>query len=102
MPLPVPLDRLSRADDLLRNGPAHGPVSLPVRNPTKSFWLSSEPDANPLAHEGSEGSLTSDADVCIIGSGISGTSAAYHLSKLSRKSGRSLNVVMLEAREFCE
>lgn len=71
-------------------------VSLPVDNPTKSFWLNT-PDANPLADAGSTGELTEDADVCIIGSGITGVSAAWHLSNgLERPS-----VVILEAREFC-
>lgn len=55
------------------------PVSLPVSNPTKSFWIDS-PGANPLANEGSEGSLTEEADVCVIGSGITGVSAAWHLA----------------------
>jgi len=101
MPLSVPLGRLSRAEHLLRNTPITGPASLPVPNPTKSFWLDSQPDNNPLAHEGSKGQLTSDSDVCIIGSGISGTCAAFHLSKLSRGSGKPVDVVVLEAREFC-
>lgn len=71
-------------------------VSLPVDNPTKSFWLNT-PDANPFADAGSTGELTEDADVCIIGSGITGVSAAWHLSNgLERPS-----VVILEAREFC-
>jgi len=52
---------------------SHTPANLPVPNPTKSFWLDSAPDANPLATEGSEGALTLDADICIIGSGITGT-----------------------------
>lgn len=67
-------------------------ASLPVPNPTKSFWIDT-PGANPLAKEGSEGILTSDADVCIIGSGITGVSAAYHLAelwkaKVSRRRGQ--------------
>ena len=48
------------------------PAGLPHPNPSKSFWIDSSPDANPLAREGSEGALTSDADVCIIGSGMTG------------------------------
>ncbi|KAG6840777.1 hypothetical protein C0991_004502, partial [Blastosporella zonata] len=53
---------------------------LPVPNSTHSFWINT-PGANPLAKEGSEDDLLSDADVCIIGSGITGVSAAYHLAK---------------------
>lgn len=73
------------------------PNDLPVPNATKSFWINT-PGANPLANEGSHGQLTQEADVCIIGSGISGVSAAYHLSK----SELPLSVVILEAREFCQ
>ncbi|KJA16039.1 hypothetical protein HYPSUDRAFT_47784 [Hypholoma sublateritium FD-334 SS-4] len=71
-------------------------ASLPMDNPTKSFWLNTEA-ANPLAEVGSTGELTQDADVCIIGSGITGVSAAWHLSNGSEKP----SVVILEAREFC-
>jgi hypothetical protein len=70
---------------------------LPAPNATKSFWINT-PGANPLADQGSHDQLTPEADVCIIGSGISGVSAAYYLSK----SGSPLNVVVLEAREFCQ
>ncbi|THU98065.1 hypothetical protein K435DRAFT_965114 [Dendrothele bispora CBS 962.96] len=44
----------------------HPPASLPVSNPTKSFWTNT-PNANPLANEGSQGALTKEADVCVIG-----------------------------------
>ncbi|KAF5390115.1 hypothetical protein D9757_003826 [Collybiopsis confluens] len=71
---------------------------LPVLNPTRSFWIDS-PDANPLAKEGSKGHLPQETDVCIIGSGITGISTAYHLSTQARD--RPLNVVILEARDFC-
>ncbi|KAL1659566.1 FAD dependent oxidoreductase [Schizophyllum commune] len=74
------------------------PAGLPHPNPSKSFWIDSSPDANPLAREGSEGALTSDADVCIIGSGMTGVSAAYALSKQTP----GLKVVILEARNFCQ
>ena len=84
--------------------PDSRPASLPVQNPTKSFWIDS-PDANPLAKEGSTGALTEDSDVCIIGSGITGVSAAYHIARLLAERGSSshpLNVTILEARDFCE
>ncbi|KZT21021.1 FAD dependent oxidoreductase [Neolentinus lepideus HHB14362 ss-1] len=74
---------------------------LPVSNPTKSFWIDS-PNANPLAAEGSEGALTDNADICIIGSGMTGISTAYHLSKLLPESPSDpLTAVILEARDFC-
>ncbi|KAF7307836.1 Gamma-glutamylputrescine oxidoreductase [Mycena kentingensis (nom. inval.)] len=76
------------------------PAALPSPNPTRSFWIDT-PGANPLAAEGSTGTLPQDADVCIIGSGITGVSAAYHLSQAAR-AGEPLKVVILEARDFCE
>lgn len=85
-------------------------VPLPVESPTKSFWLDT-PGANPLAEQGSTGELTRDADVCVVGSGITGVSAAWHLSKLLGNSTarndsgeevqRQRSVVILEARRFC-
>lgn len=59
-----------------------------------------------LAAEGSEGELTADADVCIIGSGITGVSAAWHLVERLKKregegEGEGLDIVVLEARDFC-
>ncbi|KAF8584249.1 FAD dependent oxidoreductase [Ramaria rubella] len=94
--LPVPLlqDRLS----LLSLSSSS--VSLPHNNPTKSFWTHGSQDANPLAKEGSEGPFTNDADIVIIGSGITGVGAAYHLSEVSCKNNLSLKVVILEARDF--
>ncbi|VDB83246.1 unnamed protein product [Peniophora sp. CBMAI 1063] len=85
-------------------------ASLPVSGPTKSFWTHGRADANPLAAEGSEGPLTAEADVCIIGSGIAGTSVAYHLSNLVKTAtarvgadsiGTPVSAVILEARDFC-
>ncbi|KZT36863.1 FAD dependent oxidoreductase [Sistotremastrum suecicum HHB10207 ss-3] len=86
--------------------PLGPPASLPVPNPTKSFWLHSEPTANPLAKEGSRGPITSEADICIIGSGITGVSTAFHLSEIIRSGdgapgGGPLKVLVLEARDFC-
>ncbi|KAF4622053.1 hypothetical protein D9613_009136 [Agrocybe pediades] len=79
-------------------------ASLPVDNPTKSFWLDT-PGANPLAEEGSKGPLTDKADVCIIGSGMTGSSAAWHMSNLFKEESSNLrdplSVVVLEARRFC-
>ncbi|KAK7024869.1 FAD dependent oxidoreductase [Favolaschia claudopus] len=85
---------------------APNPADLPHANPTHSFWTHS-PGANPLAGEGSTGPLTGQADVCIIGSGITGVSAAYHLANAvesgvfpSTESGK-VSAVILEARDFC-
>ncbi|KAF6756559.1 FAD dependent oxidoreductase-domain-containing protein [Ephemerocybe angulata] len=79
------------------------PVPLPVDKPTKSFWTHS-PGANEFAREGAEGELVRDADVVVIGSGLTGISAAYHLAKKLGETlgeGEGKRVVVLEARDFC-
>ncbi|KAJ7736538.1 FAD dependent oxidoreductase [Mycena maculata] len=82
------------------------PPSLPVPNPTRSFWIDT-PNGNPLAKEGSDGAFIDDTDICIIGSGITGVSAAYHLSiavergDIPRPADKPLRVLILEARDFC-
>ncbi|KAF8966785.1 FAD dependent oxidoreductase-domain-containing protein [Flammula alnicola] len=100
---PEILERVGKAHPELRR-PI---VSLPVDSPTKSFWLDT-PGANPLAETGSTGELTRGADVCIIGGGMTGVSAAWHLSKLlheevleSEGDKQKPSVVILEARQFC-
>ncbi|KAK0463925.1 FAD dependent oxidoreductase-domain-containing protein [Desarmillaria tabescens] len=93
--LSVPLLQFEESQHVLALPKSNPRASLPATNPTRSFWIDT-PDANPLGSEGSTGALTQDADVCIIGSGITGISAAYHLLNNS-----SLNVVVLEARDFC-
>lgn len=78
------------------------PCSLPVPNPTKSFWLHSSPNCNPLANHGSKSPLPQQVDILIIGSGISGISTLYHLVQGLRQSNRSVtSIAVLEAREFC-
>ncbi|KAJ7694589.1 FAD dependent oxidoreductase [Mycena rosella] len=86
----------------------HAPADLPHPNPTHSFWTHT-PGANPLAGVGSTGALTDEADVCIIGAGITGVSAAYHFANTVGESAfpipegeTKLRVVVLEARDFCE
>ena len=84
--------------------PESASESLPVSNATRSFWTDGAPGVNPLARAGSTGPLTADADICVIGSGITGVSVAYHLSKLFGSNATSqdaLSVVVLEARDFC-
>lgn len=76
------------------------PVSPPTANATRSFWLDT-PGANPLAKEGSTGSITQDADVCIIGSGITGVSVSWHVSQMMKEHESKTAIVVLEAREFC-
>lgn len=82
----VPLNRGAGEQIVLNQAGSHSPAGLPNENPTPSFWTSSALDANPLASEGSEGPLTQDADICIIGSGITGefvcASSGWHVSSL--------------------
>ena len=74
-----------------------GQASLPTANSTKSFWHS-DPSKVLLGHR-TTASLPTEADIVIIGSGISGASAAHFLRQDDR--GKDLNIVMLEAREAC-
>jgi hypothetical protein len=104
----VPLNQFAAQQKCLESPTKHKPAGLPVPNPTRSFWIDS-PNANPLSKEGSSGELTTDADVCIIGSGITGVSAAYHLSKAIQVEASGelhgaspFSTVILDAREFCQ
>ncbi|KAJ1309520.1 hypothetical protein OPQ81_006294 [Rhizoctonia solani] len=100
--LPVPLN-YDNDVCLAFNQSSLSRAPLPTLHPTKSFWLDSEASANPLGQVGSTGPLSEAADIVVIGSGITGCSAAYHLSQLFQKSGGQKNqsVVILEARDFC-
>ena len=106
---PVPLHaRAEHQTVIALPRPGSNRTSLPVANSTKSFWFT-DPGVHPAPNEGSDGPLTSDADICIIGSGITGVSTAYHLAKafkddqtLLRGSQKQIKAVILEARDFCE
>ena len=103
--LPVPLGAYTDQHDALsKQTDRPNTTGLPTDNPTKSFWQT-EVLGYPASNEGSESALTSDADVCIIGSGITGVSAAYHLAKHFATHGtpsKPIKAVILEAREFCK
>ena len=104
--LPVPLGVRAQHQALLSAPLSNDrpPPSLPVQNATQSFWLR-DPGVSPAPDAGSEGELTRDADICIIGSGITGVSAAYHLAtQIARQqtsAGKPVKAVILEARDFC-
>lgn len=75
----------------------HERSTLPTPTSTNSFWHS-EPNQFLLGHRTTD-VLPADADIVIIGSGITGTSAARYLAEDERARGKS--IVMLEAREAC-
>lgn len=66
---------------------------LPNANPSVSYW-----QLPPL--QGVAAQLPSEADIVIIGSGISGTSIAWHLLKGANRT-TPLRIAMLEARQAC-
>ena len=72
-------------------------ASLPSKDSTASFWHS-EPSKFLLGHRTTP-KLPANADVVIVGSGITGASAARFLAEDER--ARHLKVVVLEAREVC-
>ncbi|KAI9711563.1 MAG: hypothetical protein M1820_002128 [Bogoriella megaspora] len=82
------------ASNSTEEGLFNKPATLPVPNSTESFWHS-EPSQLLLNHR-TTSDLPDKADVVIIGSGITGTSAAHHLATQSK-----LGIVLLEAREAC-
>lgn len=75
--------------------PIGKPVPGPYPNPTKSFWI--EEFSHQFDHMRTTEGLPQYADIVIIGSGITGCSAAYHLTK----NAQDLRIVMLDARGFC-
>ncbi|KAK4230205.1 FAD dependent oxidoreductase-domain-containing protein [Podospora fimiseda] len=81
--------------------PPPGIAGLPSANPTKSYWLH-DPSKVLLGHRTTE-KLPEEADIVIVGSGITGSFAARFLFEEEEKMGKSeeekSRVVMLEARE---
>jgi len=88
------------------------PAGLPQQGPTTpSFWLVADPEANPLARVGAEDPLPQeDVDIVVIGSGMTGVSFLLKIVQEVAKNpatigntatATGLNIVMLEARDFC-
>lgn len=75
----------------------HPRASLPTPTSSNSFWHS-EPNEFLLGHRTTE-ELPAEADIVIVGTGITGTSVARFLSEDERAKGKS--VVVLDAREAC-
>lgn len=78
-------------------------IHLPVPNRTQPFWLQ---ERHPLASHVSSQEVPAEADIVIVGSGISGATCAHFLYKDLEKRGSAsqdkLKVVMLEADALCE
>ncbi|KAI9287313.1 FAD dependent oxidoreductase-domain-containing protein [Umbelopsis sp. AD052] len=66
-------------------------MSLPKANPTRSFWL----NHNPLESYRTTNELPTNADVVIVGLGLTGTGALFNLSRKHPH----LNILALEARD---
>lgn len=75
----------------------HKRATLPTPTSTDSFWHS-EPNEFLLGHR-TTSEIPAEADIVIIGSGITGTSAARYLAEDERAKHKS--IVLLEAREAC-
>ena len=75
----------------------HERATLPTPTSSNSFWHS-EPNEFLIGHRTTE-ELPAEADIVIVGSGITGASAARYLSEDRRATGKS--IVLLEAREAC-
>lgn len=100
--LPVPLNAFAEQQAALESPATKLSAAkvFPVDNPTVSFWQRNL-NITPSPTEGCEQPLPSDVDICIIGSGITGVGAAYHLAQQFSQEQRSIKAVILEAREFC-
>ncbi|KAF7122045.1 hypothetical protein CNMCM5793_009600 [Aspergillus hiratsukae] len=92
----IPIEDRQQALDRAFSDPG-----LPAAHPTSSFWLRSP---HPEIAQAQSTELPSEAEVVIIGSGVTGTSIARTLLK-SRKAGKETKprpgVVILEARDVC-
>ncbi|KAF2114062.1 FAD dependent oxidoreductase [Lophiotrema nucula] len=75
----------------------HVQATLPVPDSTHSFWHS-EPNKFLIGHRSTE-DLPAEADIVIVGTGITGTSVARFLAEDERADEKS--IVVLEAREAC-
>lgn len=71
---------------------------IPLPNPTCAYWT--VPSASISQCGADSETIPQDADIVIIGSGITGTSIVRALLKESGPDSR-LRVVMLEARDIC-
>jgi len=75
----------------------HPRSTLPTPTSTNSFWHS-EPNQFLLGHRTTE-ELPAEADIVVVGTGITGTSIARYLTEDARSKGKS--IVVIDAREAC-
>lgn len=73
-------------------GKMEGPIAMPSND--TPIWLKG---AHPLANYQSRPKLPKEADVVIVGTGLTGASAAYHIAREAEKNG--ISVVVLEASD---
>ncbi|KAJ6007355.1 hypothetical protein N7540_011331 [Penicillium herquei] len=71
---------------------------FPAKNPLSSYWLK---EPHPLASFRSSESVPDQCDIAIIGTGLAGVAAAYHILSVSDFGTTKPNLVLLEAREAC-
>jgi len=92
------------AGNTINSDDEKGRAGLPSANPTTSYWLREEELSPKLKGHRSTEELPSEADVVIVGSGITGAFAAHFLKNgVDEQEGKGFegSVVMLEAREAC-
>lgn len=73
-------------------------MATPVPNATQSFWRS---DLHTFDNHRTTEQLPAEADIVIIGAGYAGASITHHLLEKSLELGKSISIVILEAREAC-
>lgn len=78
---------------------ASRPPGLPVPNPTQSYWLEDPPF--PELVDMQSPVLPDQADIVIIGSGITGAAVARTVLQECERKGETRRVVVLEARSLC-
>ncbi|KAK7957354.1 uncharacterized protein PG986_006576 [Apiospora aurea] len=85
------------ASTLVSAGLGQGDPGYPAKNPSISYW---QIPPHPDVADHQSPTLPESADVVIVGSGISGTSIAWHLL-LENNATKAPRIAILEARQAC-